>query len=120
MRIPPIGRAVFFVFCFYYYFGESTDSPTTTSNLSNNTGSIGDEARSNPDSVCLCARMNRSDRRRPKKEFQRATLHGALVSVVLAAAVIALTWRELGFSMNTEVVESLFVNSTISPSFNVT
>ena len=43
-----------------------------------------------------------------------------MVTVVLLAAVLALTWRELCFSMKTEVVEKLFVNSTISPTVNVT
>lgn len=47
-------------------------------------------------------------------------MHGAVVSLVLAAVVVALVWRELVFSMNTETIESLFVNSTISPTVNVT
>lgn len=47
-------------------------------------------------------------------------MHGAVVTLVLAAAVVALTWRELAFSMKTETVEHLFVNSTISPTVNVT
>ena len=53
-------------------------------------------------------------------EFQRGTVHGAVVTLVLTAAVVALTWRELVFSMTTETVENLFVNSTISPTVNVT
>ncbi|CAM9341257.1 unnamed protein product [Scytosiphon promiscuus] len=57
---------------------------------------------------------------RPKREFQRATVHGAMVTLVLGVAVLALTWRELKFSMKTEVVEQLFVNSTINPTVNVT
>eukprot|EP00904_Undaria_pinnatifida_P008970 jgi/Undpi1/5202/HiC_scaffold_2.g00484.m1 len=57
---------------------------------------------------------------RPKMEFQRGTVHGAVVTLVLTAAVVALTWRELVFSMTTETVENLFVNSTISPTVNVT
>lgn len=57
---------------------------------------------------------------RPKREFQRATVHGAIVTVVLVGAVLALTWRELAFSMRTEIVEQLFVNSTINPTVNVT
>ncbi|CAM9207679.1 unnamed protein product [Hapterophycus canaliculatus] len=57
---------------------------------------------------------------RPKREFQRATVHGAIVTLVLVGAVLALTWRELTFSMKTEIVEQLFVNSTINPTVNVT
>lgn len=57
---------------------------------------------------------------RPKREFQRATLHGAAVSIFLVLASVALTWRELVFSMRTETIERLFVNSTISPTINVT
>lgn len=57
---------------------------------------------------------------RPKREFRRATVHGAIVTVVLVGAVFALIWRELAFSMKTEIVEQLFVNSTINPTVNVT
>ncbi|CAM9961099.1 unnamed protein product [Pylaiella littoralis] len=57
---------------------------------------------------------------RPKQEFQRATVHGAVVTIVLVGAVLALAWRELTFSMKTEIVQKLFVNSTISPTVNVT
>lgn len=57
---------------------------------------------------------------RPKEEFQRATLHGAVLSFVLAVAVALLIWRELRFSLEVQTVESLFVNATISTRFNVT
>eukprot|EP00903_Cladosiphon_okamuranus_P021822 g20066.t1 len=57
---------------------------------------------------------------RPKREFQRGTVHGAVVTGVLIVTVLALAWRELRFSMRTEVVEKLFVNSTITPTVNVT
>lgn len=57
---------------------------------------------------------------RPNQEFQRATFHGAVVSFFLALAVCLLIWRELRFSMETETVSSLFVNSTIASRVNVT
>lgn len=56
---------------------------------------------------------------RPKQEFQKATTHGAVVSILLMATVVALTWREFSYSMRMETVESLFVNSTISPIVDV-
>lgn len=43
-----------------------------------------------------------------------------MVTAVLVGAALVLTWRELCFSMKTEIVEKLFVNSTISPTVNVT
>ncbi|CAN0187037.1 unnamed protein product [Discosporangium mesarthrocarpum] len=56
---------------------------------------------------------------RPKREFQHATVHGAVVSCVAAVAVTLLFWRELQFSLQTETVEQLFVNSTINPMLNI-
>lgn len=57
---------------------------------------------------------------RPKAEFQRSTFHGAIVSLFLMAVVSLLIWRELRFSMQTETVESLFVNATIAPKVTIT
>lgn len=57
---------------------------------------------------------------RPKSEFQRRTMHGAVVSLLLGVLVNLLIWRELRFSMQTETVERLFVNSTIAPEVTVT
>ncbi|CAN0109434.1 unnamed protein product [Ectocarpus sp. 6 AP-2014] len=88
----------------------------TTASRDEGSSSAGNGA--SRESLCKLKRLDIYSR--PKREFQRATVHGAMVTIVLVGAVLVLTWRELVFSMKRETVENLFVNSTINPTVNVT
>mmetsp|Transcript_38303 Transcript_38303/g.48319 ORF Transcript_38303/g.48319 Transcript_38303/m.48319 type:complete len:403 (-) Transcript_38303:258-1466(-) len=59
-----------------------------------------------------------------RDEYRIRTLHGAIVSVIAMVAAVILFYSELNYSMTTEVVDHLFVNSSsgqaLPISFNIT